>query len=350
MAVGDTMVSDNPSGNPTDNVVSGNPSPNGVNPTVNGVNSAVDPAVHVVSGNPSSNGVNPTVNGVNFAVDPAVHVVSPSSSQSCLCSSKLFSIYYPTQPLVPLSQTYHQLAPSISVSQQHASHVSPMMVGIQSSPVSQQCSEVSSLGFADYCKSNSLYAPALKSRSSNMSSSLQQQMHASTHPQHDISPPASSQISASSQPQHVYDLCFSSRVQETREDILKAHNEFRAEVGVPPLVWNKTLAKYADKYARKRVKDCKMEHSMGPYGENLAGGYEDSTIADSVKFWATEKPDYDPATGNCKSGGFDCGHYTQIVARKTKSVGCAREKCKNGWYYVICSYFPIGNIEGEKAY
>ncbi|KAK8518472.1 hypothetical protein V6N13_027945 [Hibiscus sabdariffa] len=137
---------------------------------------------------------------------------------------------------------------------------------------------------------------------------------------------------------------------ETPEDILKAHNEFRAEVGVPPLVWNESLVEYADNYAKKRVNDCKMEHSMGPYGENLAGGYEDSTITDSVRFWATEKPDYDPATGNCKSGGFDCGHYTQIVARKTKSVGCAREKCKNGWYYVICSYFSIGNIEGEKAY
>ncbi|KAK8478645.1 hypothetical protein V6N11_033037 [Hibiscus sabdariffa] len=113
---------------------------------------------------------------------------------------------------------------------------------------------------------------------------------------------------------------------------------------------NESLVEYADNYAKKRVNDCKMEHSMGPYGENLAGGYEDSTITDSVRFWATEKPDYDPATGNCKSGGFDCGHYTQIVARKTKSVGCAREKCKNGWYYVICSYFSIGNIEGEKAY
>ncbi|KAE8725294.1 hypothetical protein F3Y22_tig00008957pilonHSYRG00006 [Hibiscus syriacus] len=138
--------------------------------------------------------------------------------------------------------------------------------------------------------------------------------------------------------------------EETPEDILKAHNEFRAQVGVPPLVWNETLAKYAQVYAKKRVNDCKMEHSMGPYGENLAGGYEDSTIADSVRFWATEKPDYDPASGKCKSGGFDCGHYTQIVARKTTNVGCAREKCTNGWYYVICSYYPAGNIEGEKAY
>ncbi|KAE8717518.1 gibberellin 20-oxidase-3 [Hibiscus syriacus] len=107
---------------------------------------------------------------------------------------------------------------------------------------------------------------------------------------------------------------------------LKAHNEFRAQVGVPPLVWNEILAKYAQEYAKKRVNDCKMENSMGPYGENLAGGYDESTIADSVRFWATEKPDYDPASGKCKSGGDDCLHYTQIVAMKTTSVGCAREK------------------------
>ncbi|KAL5224662.1 hypothetical protein ABZP36_011301 [Zizania latifolia] len=36
--------------------------------------------------------------------------------------------------------------------------------------------------------------------------------------------------------------------------------------------WNATLAKYAQKYAEERKGDCKLEHSTGPYGENLMFG------------------------------------------------------------------------------
>merc|ERR1711915_16603 len=52
---------------------------------------------------------------------------------------------------------------------------------------------------------------------------------------------------------------------------LDGHNKARAEVGVPPLVWNNTLAAYARNYANKRIPDCKMVESDpdGPYGECL---------------------------------------------------------------------------------
>ena len=51
------------------------------------------------------------------------------------------------------------------------------------------------------------------------------------------------------------------------------HNQARSEVGVGPLSWNQTLAAYAQNYADQRSGDCEMEHSGGPYGENLAEGY-----------------------------------------------------------------------------
>ncbi|XP_028797674.1 pathogenesis-related protein 1-like [Neltuma alba] len=131
---------------------------------------------------------------------------------------------------------------------------------------------------------------------------------------------------------------------------LDAHNEARAEVGVPPLVWNESLVEYAQKYADSRYEKCEFEHSMGPYGENLAMNYEDMEGTDAVKFWCTEKADYDYKTNTCKTGEWECGHYTQVVGRKTTSVGCAKAKCKNNWMFVICSYYPPGNIEGEKPY
>ncbi|KAK8991539.1 hypothetical protein V6N11_062547 [Hibiscus sabdariffa] len=145
-------------------------------------------------------------------------------------------------------------------------------------------------------------------------------------------------------------LSLLSQIEESPENILEAHNEFRAEVGVPPLVWNETLTEYAQDYAHDRSEDCNMEHSMGSYGENLVVSSEDPSIVDAVKFWSTEKTDYDPVSGTCIGGGHDCGHYTQVVARKTTSVGCAEVKCKSESYFIICSYYPFGNIEGEPAY
>uniref|UniRef100_A0A0E0MPZ1 SCP domain-containing protein n=1 Tax=Oryza punctata TaxID=4537 RepID=A0A0E0MPZ1_ORYPU len=52
-------------------------------------------------------------------------------------------------------------------------------------------------------------------------------------------------------------------------DIVKEHNMFRARENVPPIEWNATLAKYAQEYAEQRRGDCQLEHSHGPYGENM---------------------------------------------------------------------------------
>ncbi|TYI98411.1 hypothetical protein E1A91_D01G212600v1 [Gossypium mustelinum] len=147
-------------------------------------------------------------------------------------------------------------------------------------------------------------------------------------------------------------LCLShfSEAQNSPQDFVKAHNVIRAAVGVGPLVWNRTVASYAQKYADKRMKDCEMEHSYGPYGENLAEGYGNLDGVDAVKMWASEKPDYDHSSNSCVSGGDDCLHYTQIVWSKSVHLGCGRAKCANGWVFVICSYDPVGNVEGERPY
>ncbi|XVF00659.1 hypothetical protein REPUB_Repub04eG0020200 [Reevesia pubescens] len=141
-----------------------------------------------------------------------------------------------------------------------------------------------------------------------------------------------------------------SLAQNSPQDFVNAHNAVRAEVGVGPLVWNDTVASYAQKFAKKRSGDCNFENSYGPYGENLAVG-DGLTGVDAVKMWASEKSDYDHASNTCKSGGDDCLHYTQVVARKSVQLGCGRAKCKNGpGVFVVCSYDPIGNIEGQLPY
>ncbi|PON33643.1 Cysteine-rich secretory protein, allergen V5/Tpx-1-related [Trema orientale] len=131
-------------------------------------------------------------------------------------------------------------------------------------------------------------------------------------------------------------------------DFVATHNAIRAEVGVGPLSWNKTLAAYARNYANSKIGNCEMEHSGGPYGENLAEGYGHMSGEEAVKFWATEKANYDYASNKCVND--ECGHYTQVVWRNSVHLGCARAKCRNGWMFVICSYDPPGNYEGERPY
>ncbi|KAI7757719.1 hypothetical protein M8C21_033799 [Ambrosia artemisiifolia] len=138
--------------------------------------------------------------------------------------------------------------------------------------------------------------------------------------------------------------------QNSKQDYLDAHNSARAEVGVENLVWNATLVAYAEGYASQRVGDCNLVHSGGPYGENLAEGSGEFTGTDAVNLWVDEKASYDHTTNTCASGSV-CGHYTQVVWRNTVQVGCARVQCvNNGWWFVICSYYPPGNYNNESPY
>jgi len=129
-----------------------------------------------------------------------------------------------------------------------------------------------------------------------------------------------------------------------QSSILDAHNFFRDEHNATDLKWNSTSAKYAVAYA----KECDFKHSAGPTGENLAAGYENVTTA--VNVWGLEREEY-----NFSAPGFaeTTGHFTQLVWKATTTVGCGRYACdgKNGTtgYYVVCEYYPPGNVGGQYA-
>ncbi|GAB2218003.1 hypothetical protein Droror1_Dr00001218 [Drosera rotundifolia] len=139
-----------------------------------------------------------------------------------------------------------------------------------------------------------------------------------------------------------------SLAQNSEQDYLDAHNAARAAVGVGPLTWDDNLASYAQNYANSRIDDCDLIHSDGPYGENLAEGSGSFTALDAVQMWVDEKIFYNPFFNICLFG--ECLHYTQVVWRDSTKLGCARTQCNNGWWFVICSYDPAGNIIGERPY
>ncbi|ESQ53773.1 hypothetical protein EUTSA_v10027447mg [Eutrema salsugineum] len=139
------------------------------------------------------------------------------------------------------------------------------------------------------------------------------------------------------------------QAQDRKQDYLDVHNRARAKVGVRPIKWHAGVAEYARQYALRRRGDCRLIHSGGRYGENLAKSSGALSGAAAVRLWVNEKSDYFYNSNTCRSGKA-CGHYTQVVWRNSEWVGCAKVRCNNGGTFVICSYHRPGNVRGRKPY
>ncbi|KAK6341035.1 hypothetical protein TWF696_009345 [Orbilia brochopaga] len=121
---------------------------------------------------------------------------------------------------------------------------------------------------------------------------------------------------------------------------LDTHNSIRAKYGAPPLSWNQEMADYA----MQHTTDCQMHHTGGPYGENLAMGYD--SIEAAINAWANEANQYDS-----NNPGFqeNTGHFTQVVWKATTEVGCYNRKCPSGQDYYMCEYKVPGNMVGNNG-
>ncbi|XP_010547940.1 PREDICTED: pathogenesis-related protein 1-like [Tarenaya hassleriana] len=137
--------------------------------------------------------------------------------------------------------------------------------------------------------------------------------------------------------------------QDRPQDYVGAHNRARSAVGVGPIQWDERVADYARDYANRRRGDCRLIHSGGPYGENLAWSSRDLSGVAAVQLWVNEKDDYHYRTNTCRAGK-QCGHYTQVVWKKSVKLGCAKVKCNNGGTFIICNYDPPGNVRGQWPY
>ena len=130
--------------------------------------------------------------------------------------------------------------------------------------------------------------------------------------------------------------------------MLEAHNYYRAQVGSPPLKWSKELAMRATQWALSLVEQDRYGlRRDGIFGENLfeiTGAVASPVYV--VGAWASEKKNYNAAANICSAR---CGHYTQVVWRATRLVGCgvARDSRREVW---VCNYDPPGNIVGERPY
>lgn len=129
------------------------------------------------------------------------------------------------------------------------------------------------------------------------------------------------------------------------------HNKVRADVGVGPLQWSPGLANYAQEWADHLAgSTCTMKHRTdGLYGENLFQGTVGAyTAPDGAKLWEGEKKDY-PGGILTRANSQSVGHYTQMVWRSTRMLGCGEAQCGT-MLIVACNYDPPGNVLGRKPY
>ena len=133
--------------------------------------------------------------------------------------------------------------------------------------------------------------------------------------------------------------------------MISLHNKARAEVGVPPIKWSNTVAKVSQAWADelKAKQNCNLQHSSSHrYGENLGGGSGRLTSRLIVGLWEAEKQDYTYANNRCTAGKV-CGHYTQMVWKRSTEMGCGAASCGSMTVWV-CNYNPPGNYIGQKPY
>ena len=138
------------------------------------------------------------------------------------------------------------------------------------------------------------------------------------------------------------------------QEMLDAHDNYRAAVGIPALEWSDSLAAGAQQYADYLASTGQFHHSGTPgVGENLAQGTAGAyTVTQLVDIWGGEKQYFIggifpnvSSTGNWA----DVGHYTQIVWRNTTQVGCG-VATGNGNIVMVGRYSPPGNVYGESVY
>ncbi|MEC3950302.1 CAP domain-containing protein [Sphingobium sp. HWE2-09] len=141
-----------------------------------------------------------------------------------------------------------------------------------------------------------------------------------------------------------------------RAAMLDAHNGERASLGLPLLDWDDALAADAARYADDMARTGLFRHSARgsratPSGENLwmgprrlygyqamVGAFLDEKRLTRV---AGKLPDLS-TTGRWQ----DVGHYTQMIWRGTRKVGCALGEGANA-DYLVCRYVPAGNTFGK---
>ena len=151
---------------------------------------------------------------------------------------------------------------------------------------------------------------------------------------------------------------------EEKASFIKDTNDYRTLANAPPLKWDNSLSRSAQDWVDYLCKNegCRMRHpsteseknqylNNNTFGQNLAW-FEGSpgSPAESVKNWGpVECKHYDPESPIIGTDGSEVGHFTQLVWKSTKSLGCGSATNGNETLYA-CNYSPAGNVIYNGGY
>ncbi|KAL2022994.1 hypothetical protein VTK56DRAFT_4209 [Thermocarpiscus australiensis] len=145
------------------------------------------------------------------------------------------------------------------------------------------------------------------------------------------------------------------------------HNVHRYNHSASALEWSEEHAQYAATLAARCVFAHDTSIGGGGYGQNLAmwGSSGDPQALGANKAvaqaasdgWYNGELNLFPASDYGKdtpdmSGFEQWGHFSQLVWKGTRKVGCATQFCQPGTissmgsWYTVCNYFPAGNVGG----
>jgi hypothetical protein len=117
------------------------------------------------------------------------------------------------------------------------------------------------------------------------------------------------------------------------QEILAAHNNYRAEVTSPPLQWSDALAQSAQQWADHLASIQQMVHSgQDGVGENLFMGTTGAfSLTQMVGSWGDEHANFTPGTFPDVS---TTGNWMDVGQND----------------YLVCQYSPPGNMQGESVF
>uniref|UniRef100_A0A0N5CCB4 SCP domain-containing protein n=1 Tax=Strongyloides papillosus TaxID=174720 RepID=A0A0N5CCB4_STREA len=126
-------------------------------------------------------------------------------------------------------------------------------------------------------------------------------------------------------------------------------NKYRRRHGVSNLTVNKIIETRAQLWAEKLVSErvCKNKYNLchegdNTYGENIAMStyqfpeYIVQTWYNEIKYFDFNNPKLTPSTY----------HFSQLLWKSTKEFGCGISRTKKYQYFVVCKYYPPGNVNG----
>ena len=147
------------------------------------------------------------------------------------------------------------------------------------------------------------------------------------------------------------------KMEDWKQGVVERHNALRADHCAAALTWDDAIAAAAQAYADKCIWDHDADNALG---ENLAASTSTEALnvlaPSRVDSWYAEIANYD---FNNPGFGQNTGHFTQVVWRKSTTLGCGVAKCPPGNFgfntsnpndqatFLVCRYAPGGNTTGE---